>query len=182
MTNLSGVIKQFSFVVEHDAPVVTNARELSKLVVDMETGQKGFIITGKEEFLEPYLAGKKRLQEHISKLRSLLSDDERSLTALSKAKSPANDCLEKAAGPEINARQEMNRHPETLKDAAVLLEAGTSKKIFDKFYREDASNTAIEGTGLGMTVVKYIVEAHGGKVWVESGPGKGTAVCFTIPT
>ena len=55
-------------------------------------------------------------------------------------------------------------------------------KMFDKFYRVDASNTAIEGTGLGMTVVKHIVEAHGGKVWVESEPGKGTRVTFTIPT
>lgn len=55
-------------------------------------------------------------------------------------------------------------------------------KMFDKFYRVDASNTAIEGTGLGMTVVKHIVEAHGGKVWVESELGKGTTVTFTIPT
>ncbi len=54
-------------------------------------------------------------------------------------------------------------------------------KMFDKFYRVDASNTAIEGTGLGMTVVKHIVEAHGGEVWVESKVGKGTVVTFTIP-
>ncbi len=55
-------------------------------------------------------------------------------------------------------------------------------KIFDKFYRVDASNTAIEGTGLGMTIVKHIIEAHGGKVWVESDLGTGTTVSFTIPT
>ncbi|MGR3179705.1 MAG: PAS domain S-box protein [Candidatus Anammoxibacter sp.] len=54
-------------------------------------------------------------------------------------------------------------------------------KVFDKFYRADASNTAIEGTGLGMSIVKYIVEAHGGKVWVESEYGKGTTVTFRIP-
>jgi signal transduction histidine kinase len=55
------------------------------------------------------------------------------------------------------------------------------EKIFDKFYRVDASNIAIEGTGLGMTIVKYIVEAHEGKVWVESKLSKGTTVSFTIP-
>jgi signal transduction histidine kinase len=55
-------------------------------------------------------------------------------------------------------------------------------KIFEKFYRADASNTAIEGTGLGMTIVKYIVEGHGGNIWVESEAGKGTTVRFTIPT
>ena len=54
-------------------------------------------------------------------------------------------------------------------------------RIFDKFYRSDASNTAIPGTGLGMSIVKYIVEAHKGKIWVESEIGKGTTVRFTIP-
>jgi PAS domain S-box-containing protein len=55
------------------------------------------------------------------------------------------------------------------------------RRMFDKFWRADSSNTAIEGTGLGMSIVKYIVEAHGGNVWVESKPGEGTKVCFNIP-
>ncbi|GAI18212.1 unnamed protein product [marine sediment metagenome] len=55
------------------------------------------------------------------------------------------------------------------------------EKVFDKFYRADASNTAISGTGLGMSIVKYLVEAHRGKVFVESEVGKGTTVKFTIP-
>lgn len=54
-------------------------------------------------------------------------------------------------------------------------------KIFDKFYRVDSSNLAPEGTGLGTTIVKHIIEAHGGKIWVESELGKGTTVKFTIP-
>lgn len=54
-------------------------------------------------------------------------------------------------------------------------------KVFDKFYRADASNTALEGIGLGMSIVKNIVEAHGGRIWVESALGEGTTVSFTIP-
>jgi len=53
--------------------------------------------------------------------------------------------------------------------------------VFEKFYRVDASTSAIEGTGLGMTIVKHIVEAHEGKIWMESELGKGTTVKFTIP-
>jgi signal transduction histidine kinase len=53
--------------------------------------------------------------------------------------------------------------------------------IFERFYRADASNSAIEGTGLGMTITKNIVEAHGGKIWVESEYGAGTTVHFTLP-
>ena len=55
------------------------------------------------------------------------------------------------------------------------------ERIFDRFYRANASNTAIPGTGLGMSIVKYLVEAHGGEVWVESEVGKGTTVTFRIP-
>jgi PAS domain S-box-containing protein len=66
-------------------------------------------------------------------------------------------------------------------DQGIGMSPDQVKRIFDKFYRADASNTAIEGTGLGMTIVKYIIEAHGGNIWVESELGKGTQVRFTIP-
>jgi PAS domain S-box-containing protein len=69
----------------------------------------------------------------------------------------------------------------TVQDEGIGMSPDQVNKIFDKFYRADASNTAIEGTGLGMSIVKYIVEAHGGKVWVESELNRGTIVFFTIP-
>jgi len=54
--------------------------------------------------------------------------------------------------------------------------------IFEKFYRADnASRTAIGGTGLGLAIAKYIIESHGGKIWVESKLGKGSTFTFTLP-
>ena len=55
-------------------------------------------------------------------------------------------------------------------------------RVFDKFYRADASNTAVQGLGLGMSVVKHIVEAHGGRVQIESTPNVGTQVRCILPT
>lgn len=55
------------------------------------------------------------------------------------------------------------------------------ERIFDKFYRADTLDTAIGGLGLGMSIVKSIVEAHHGRIWVESTPGKGTRVTFALP-
>ncbi len=56
------------------------------------------------------------------------------------------------------------------------------KRIFEKFYRaEDPLARQIEGTGLGLAMVKHIVVAHGGKVDVESELGKGAAFTITLP-
>ncbi|MBW2239681.1 MAG: CHASE3 domain-containing protein [Deltaproteobacteria bacterium] len=125
---------------------------LAKDMIDLETGQRGFVITGKEEFLGPYLAGQKRLEGHISKLRNLLSGDERYLTLLAKVESLANDWFEKAAIPEINARREMNKRPETLKDAAALLSAGIGKNILDQIREEFEKFLKVEES---LTIKRY---------------------------
>jgi signal transduction histidine kinase len=54
-------------------------------------------------------------------------------------------------------------------------------RVFDKFYRADASDTAVGGLGLGMSIVRNIVEAHGGRIWVESEPDRGTTAHFSLP-
>ena len=69
-----------------------------------------------------------------------------------------------------------------IEDEGIGMTTGQADKIFDKFYRADMSSTAVEGTGLGMTIVKYIIEAHNGTIHVKSRHGKGTEVTFIIPT
>jgi signal transduction histidine kinase len=56
------------------------------------------------------------------------------------------------------------------------------ESIFEEFYRVDnAINQDVKGTGLGLTLVKHIIESHGGKIWVESKVGKGSTFSFTLP-
>lgn len=55
------------------------------------------------------------------------------------------------------------------------------KRIFDKFKKIDSGREILKGTGLGLSIAKYIIAAHGGKIWVESKPGKGSTFFFTLP-
>jgi len=69
----------------------------------------------------------------------------------------------------------------SVKDQGCGMTAEQAERVFDKFYRVDSSNAAKEGLGLGMSIVKGIVDAHDGTIWVESELDKGTAVKFTLP-
>ena len=69
-------------------------------------------------------------------------------------------------------------------DQGIGIPPEKKDKVFDKFYRmEDETSKAKGGTGLGLYLVKHLVEAHGGKIWVESEgiPGKGSTFFFTLP-
>ncbi|QSQ21008.1 PAS domain S-box protein [Pyxidicoccus parkwayensis] len=57
-----------------------------------------------------------------------------------------------------------------------------AEHIFDKYYRtKQGSASDAKGLGLGLYISRLIVEAHGGRIWVESEPGKGAAFCFSLP-
>ncbi len=59
---------------------------------------------------------------------------------------------------------------------------GEAERIFDKFYRGTQLNhQAPKGTGMGLAIARGIVEAHSGKIWVESTPGNGATFVFTVP-
>lgn len=68
-----------------------------------------------------------------------------------------------------------------VEDEGIGMTPEQTGMVFDKFYRANFADAAVRGLGLGMTIVKSIVEAHGGRVWVESEWGRGTKVTFSLP-
>ena len=71
----------------------------------------------------------------------------------------------------------------TITDDGIGIPKEDQERIFEKFFRSQPSVLAVaDGTGLGMFIVKHFVEAHRGKVWVQSpGEGKGTTVTLALP-
>lgn len=70
----------------------------------------------------------------------------------------------------------------SVEDTGIGIPKEDIPKMFEEFFRaSNALDQNIKGTGLGLSLVKKIVEAHNGKIWVESELGKGTRFSFTIP-
>lgn len=68
-----------------------------------------------------------------------------------------------------------------VKDQGQGLSSKQVSRAFDKFYRADMSNTSIPGLGLGLSITKEIIEAHGGSIQIDSSLGDGAIVCVTLP-
>jgi signal transduction histidine kinase len=68
-----------------------------------------------------------------------------------------------------------------VRDTGEGIGADDLPRIFDRFYRGDPARTREAGAGLGLAIARGIVEAHGGRIWVESEPGRGTRFAFTLP-
>jgi len=80
---------------------------------------------------------------------------------------------------EIGMRGQAEERIFYVKDNGIGIESTYHHKVFVLF---EKLNPSIEGTGIGLALVKRIIETHGGRIWVESdGVGMGSAFCFTIP-
>ena len=121
-----------SFTKADNLEAAILAVKIEKDMVDQETGERGFIITGEESFLEPYNAGQAALSTNISALRALLTEDATNSALLDEVETLANDWVEQAAKPEIAARREVDANPATIADVSAMLEVGTGKTILDE--------------------------------------------------
>ena len=122
------------------------------------------------------------LISRIEQELNLTCDPERILQVLSNLVSNALKFVPAHSGRiEICARRSNGSLLFSVKDNGIGIPKDKQQNLFRKFYQVDTSLQGTGGSGLGLAICKGIVEAHGGRIWVESEEGKGSAFYFSIP-
>ncbi len=100
-------------------------------LVNMETGQRGFLLTGKDESLDPYINGQKSFKNHLTELQEQISGSSVTAADIKQLQEREEAWMTKAANPEIKARREMNKYTVTIEDVATMMKQGDGKKLMD---------------------------------------------------
>lgn len=144
LVNMTKVQGQFKVVVEKNATVISNANILLKLVVDMETGLRGFCITQKEEFLEPYNYANRKFNKLLESEKILVIDEPSQVETLERIKNLVIQWYKKVAEPEIALARDIAANNNIDEQKALrmklsdMVEAGTGKKLVDSIRSEFA--------------------------------------------
>jgi two-component system sensor histidine kinase BaeS len=112
----------------------------------------------------------------------VLADGRRGVQILTNLLSNAVSHMEKPGEVKISWEQTGNEAVIRVADRGAGIPADDLPHIFERFYRVDVSRArATGGAGLGLSIVRQLVAAHGGRVWAESAVGVGSTFSFTLP-
>ena len=121
--------------VEHTYAVIGYGNQLGKLLVDMETGERGFLVTGKDNYLEPYNTGKEAFDTALADVKRLVSDNPTQVQRLEGIDTVQKAWLEKVAVPEIGARRKVIEGETAAKNFQNVMGRLVGKQIMDNLRR-----------------------------------------------
>lgn len=119
--------------VEHTNKVLTANANIVAHAVDMETGMRGFLISGDEEFLEPYTRGREALFEEIESLKETVSDNPPQVERLQTAENQMTEWLIRVVEPVIGIRRQVNAGIVPLTEVVQKIQKKEGKTYFDAF-------------------------------------------------
>ena len=142
-TGITSLVKTDDWVA-HTHRVISFGNLIQKLLVDMETGERGFLITGKGNFLEPYQKGQEEYSVVISHTKTLVSDNPGQIKLLVEIDTLVRKWQRVAAIPEINARLQVNKNKATIEAVNALIKQETGKAIMDELRAKLAKFNNVE--------------------------------------
>ena len=124
--------------VSHTKDVIAGANSITAAAVDMETGMRGFLLAGKEEFLDPYRDGGGRFEDLVASLSQTVSDNPAQVKRLADIKAGIDTWKREVAEVQIALRREIG-DARTMDDMADLVAEARGKQYFDKFRSQVAT-------------------------------------------
>jgi methyl-accepting chemotaxis protein len=118
--------------VDHTRIVLAEAAIIATAAVDMETGMRGYLLAGRDDFLAPYEAGSANFYELIAGLRETVDDNPTQVARLNEIEQVLHEWQENVIEPTIALRREIG-DAETMNDMADLVGEARGKAYFDKF-------------------------------------------------
>ncbi|MBV6391170.1 MAG: Adaptive-response sensory-kinase SasA [Anaerolineales bacterium] len=136
--------------------------------------------------LSPHAESKRILPdfELTPNLPLVLADEDRAVQVLTNLTGNALQYTSEGGRVTISAKRINHEIQFSIRDTGIGIPPEHLSHIFDRFYRVDKSRSrqAGGGSGIGLTIARALVEAHGGRIWVESaGEGQGSLFAFTLP-
>jgi len=157
----------------------------------IESGQQTYTFTDTavlpllQEAIAPFVSVAEKHRFHIAApnaLPTVRMDSNRIRQVLTNLLSNAIKFSPNGGTVTLSAHNTENFVEVRITDDGIGIPSEAIPQLFDKFFRVNSSETRqIRGTGLGLALVKQIVEAHRGQVWVESESGKGSTFSFSLP-
>lgn len=131
ITNLGSIVGT-NKSVSHTYDVLAKASSIIGSAVDMETGMRGYLLAGKEGFLDPYKQGEKATYAGIASLQKTVSDNPPQVARLKKVTDTLKEWQSEVTEPAINLRRQVG-DAKTMGDIADLVGEARGKKYFDAF-------------------------------------------------
>ena len=147
VSSLHGVTDTTKWVI-HTYKVIAAAKHILAAAVDMETGMRGFLLAGKEEFLDPYKAGKAAFFTELDALKQTVNDNPAQVELLNEVKSNIQEWNAKVTEPAIAMRRQVG-DGKTMDDVASLVGEARGKQYFDKFRGQISTFVDREASLLG---------------------------------
>lgn len=158
--------------------------EAGEIMLDRHPVQIGALVAAAAARLQPQFDDKvlRLVVEIEDGLPRVLADKNRIMQVLINLIGNALQYTPAGGSVRVTAAAEKERVVITVRDTGVGITAEHLPHLFERFYRVDKSRARPGGSGIGLTIARHLVEAHGGTLWASSpGSGQGSTFAFALP-